>query len=290
MDDVKALPDVYIINSFGGNAAGVAEYTINLAASLCRKSSLAAGLVDSGRFEHSYVGRITRLEGKVWLLLGAGHQVQCLLAQASMFALKKFIIWHPEMNIEKFRECLSRVPESICHFDANNPLSATLRLPGASTQIIAVPCLKPDLLAKEADIVSVHVPLVRHDVGKRRRTIGLVGPAFLAEMKPTAFLVNVSRGSIVDENAIAERLKAKLLAGYATDVIEAEIRLDPELSPIWSLAITNNRTDPTIRLNLVVSPHIAGVADIDIENVSREVITALLRALRVQQDPVRSIQ
>jgi phosphoglycerate dehydrogenase-like enzyme len=73
---------------------------------------------------------------------------------------------------------------------------------------------KDDLLAR-SDVVSVH--LVLSD-----RTRGLVGARELALMKPTAYLVNTSRGPIVDESALVEALHAGRLAGAGLDVYDQE--------------------------------------------------------------------
>jgi phosphoglycerate dehydrogenase-like enzyme len=72
-----------------------------------------------------------------------------------------------------------------------------------------------DALFRQADIVTIHLIL-------SRRTIGLVGVAELALMKPTAWLINTSRGPIVDEAALIEALQARRIAGAALDVFDAE--------------------------------------------------------------------
>lgn len=73
------------------------------------------------------------------------------------------------------------------------------------------PCLPLDELLAWADVVSVHCPLTD-------RTRGLIGVRELARMKPTALLVNVARGGIVDETALAAALDAGQIAGAALDV------------------------------------------------------------------------
>jgi len=72
----------------------------------------------------------------------------------------------------------------------------------------------PDFLA-EADIVSIHAPL-------NDRTRGLIGPKELQRMKPTAILVNVARGGIVDEAALARALDENRIAGSGLDVFAEE--------------------------------------------------------------------
>src|SRR6266404_1849793 len=70
-------------------------------------------------------------------------------------------------------------------------------------------------LFREADIVTVHLVL-------SQRTRGLIGASELALMKPTARLVNTSRGPIVDEAALIEALQARKIAGAAVDVFDVE--------------------------------------------------------------------
>ena len=72
-----------------------------------------------------------------------------------------------------------------------------------------------DALFRQADIVTIHLIL-------SRRTRGLVGAAELALMKPTAWLINTSRGPIVDQAALIETLQARRIAGAALDVFDVE--------------------------------------------------------------------
>ena len=77
------------------------------------------------------------------------------------------------------------------------------------------PQLPLDELLRTADVVSIHSPLTP-------RTRGLIGARELAQMKPSALLINVARGGIVDERALAEALDAGQLAGAALDVFVHE--------------------------------------------------------------------
>jgi len=77
-------------------------------------------------------------------------------------------------------------------------------------------------LAAQSDIVSLHVPggsATRH----------LVGSRFLAQMKPTAILINTARGSVVDEEALAQALDSGRIAAAGLDVYERELQVHPQL-------------------------------------------------------------
>lgn len=88
------------------------------------------------------------------------------------------------------------------------------------------------------DVLSIHAPLTPE-------TRGLIGPNELTLMKPTAILINCSRGGIVDEQALAMMLRAGRLAGAGIDVLSEE-------PPVHG----NPLLDPTIP-NLIVTPHVA---------------------------------
>lgn len=77
------------------------------------------------------------------------------------------------------------------------------------------PCLPLDQLLARSDVVSVHAPL-------NDRTLNLIGPEELRLMKPTAYLVNMGRGAIIDEKALAEAVDAGVIAGAGIDVFVTE--------------------------------------------------------------------
>ncbi|WP_436616654.1 D-2-hydroxyacid dehydrogenase family protein [Sorangium sp. So ce1024] len=97
-----------------------------------------------------------------------------------------------------------------------------------------------DELFGSADVVSIHLVL-------SPRTRGLVGAAELARMKPTAFLVNTSRGPIVDEEALVAALRGRRIAGAGLDVFEPEPL--PAGHPLLALD------------NTVITPHLGYVTE-----------------------------
>jgi glyoxylate reductase len=100
----------------------------------------------------------------------------------------------------------------------------------------------------QADFVSVHVPLLREGESSTP-TYHLFNQRTLRMMKPTAFLVNDSRGPVVDEAALAKALRENWIAGAALDVFEKE-PLPPD-SPL---------RDPAIEDRLRIYPHFASAA------------------------------
>ncbi len=92
-------------------------------------------------------------------------------------------------------------------------------------------------LLAESDFVSLHVPLLPE-------TQGLLEAAKFYRMKPTAFIINTSRGSVVDEAALVHALESKKIAGAALDVYENEPFIHPGLK----------------RSNVVLTPHIASAS------------------------------
>lgn len=94
-------------------------------------------------------------------------------------------------------------------------------------------------LLREADFVSIHTPY-------SSETHHLIGAGQLAQMKATAFLINTSRGAVVDEKALVGALREKRIAGAGLDVYENEPAIEPEL-----LSMTSNT---------VLLPHIASAS------------------------------
>jgi glyoxylate reductase len=103
---------------------------------------------------------------------------------------------------------------------------------------------------READFVSVHVPLLREGESKTP-TFHLFNEQTLRMMKPAAFLVNTSRGPVVDESALAKSLRENWIAGAALDVYERE-----------PLPADSLLRDPAIADRCRLMPHFASAARI----------------------------
>jgi lactate dehydrogenase-like 2-hydroxyacid dehydrogenase len=112
------------------------------------------------------------------------------------------------------------------------------RAPEAVEKELGLELVSAEQLLREADFVSLHVPLMPE-------TRHLIGARELRMMKPTAILVNTSRGPVVDEPALAEALDQRVIAGAGIDVFENEPRVDPLLLKLE---------------NVVLAPHIASAS------------------------------
>ena len=96
-----------------------------------------------------------------------------------------------------------------------------------------------DELLTESDFVSLHVPLTD-------QTFHMVNEDFLRSMKPSSFLINTSRGSVIDQSSLKKFLQDGLIAGSALDVFESEPPDDIEFLQLP---------------NLMITPHIGGNAE-----------------------------
>jgi phosphoglycerate dehydrogenase-like enzyme len=105
-----------------------------------------------------------------------------------------------------------------------------------------------------ADVVTVHLKL-------SERSLGLIGAAELAAMKPSALLVNTSRGPIVDEGALIEALRSGSIAGAGLDVFDVEPL--PADHPLRTMA------------NVTATPHIGYVADRPYRIFFRDAVAAM---------------
>tara|TARA_Y100001970_G_C14155591_1_gene815339 strand:- start:80 stop:1027 length:948 start_codon:yes stop_codon:yes gene_type:complete len=112
-----------------------------------------------------------------------------------------------------------------------------------------------DKLIVESDFLTIHVPLT--DLTKN-----MVNRVFLKKMKSSAFLVNISRGPVVNQNDLKNALEKKIIAGAALDVFESEPPNDLEFISLP---------------NLMLTPHIGGNANEAIIAMGRSAINHLVK-------------
>lgn len=123
--------------------------------------------------------------------------------------------------------------------------------------------VKLDYLLGHSDLVSLHVPLTRE-------TTHLIGERELDLMKKTAYLINTSRGKVINEAALVEALEKKQIAGAALDVYENEPRITRELLGMR---------------NAVLTPHIGSATRETRDKMSIMVAEDCIAALKGERPP-----
>lgn len=118
-------------------------------------------------------------------------------------------------------------------------------------------------LLQGSDVVTLHVPLVAE-------TKAMIGRDELQMMKPTAYLVNLARGELVDEDALFECLQQKRIAGAAVDVYAVE---PPRSSPLIGLD------------NVLSTPHIAAYTYESLEHMGRICAQTIIDAMQAIERP-----
>jgi phosphoglycerate dehydrogenase-like enzyme len=216
---------VLMTNSRGNSAATIAEHTIGVTLALLRDLPLAmrrqvAGIWAQDEFNAG--ARITMLRHCRVLIVGfgsIGREVGRLMSAlgATVVGIRK----HAEPTEREPSRQPEHFPQSE-HFP-HGPLERDVRH------------LRGEL--RLADVVVISAP-------QTKDTLHLIGEAELAAMKDGAVLVNVSRGKLIDEAALARALATRRLRGAALDVFEHEpLAAD---SPLWS------------RDDVLITPHVSG--------------------------------
>ncbi|MGB8362377.1 MAG: hydroxyacid dehydrogenase [Acidimicrobiia bacterium] len=202
--DIPAATEhgVAVFNAPGGNTIAAAELTMGLILSVARKIAAADASVRAGRWDRAAFKGV-ELRGKMLGLIGAGR-IGGEVARLSRAFGMGVIAYDPYLTEERALD-------------------------------LGVPLVSLEEVLDNGDFISVHVPLTDE-------TRGICGPDELKRVKSTAFVVNASRGGVVDEEALASALRSGDIAGAALDVYENEPL--PEDSPL--------RGAP----NLVLTPHV----------------------------------
>ena len=114
-----------------------------------------------------------------------------------------------------------------------------------------------DSVIKNADVISIHLPATKE-------TTGLINSALLGKMKPSAILVNVGRGEVINEQDLEVALKEKVIAGAALDVRATE---PPKDDLFRGLS------------NVILTPHIAGITKESQAAINRVLVSEIEAAL-----------
>jgi len=225
--DVAAASErgVAVVNAPGGNTVSAAELTMALLLSVARRVSEADRSMREGRWDRASLQGV-ELRGRTLGVVGAGRIGSAVADRCRAFGMR-VIVHDPYLSADRLAELRSVVVEM-------------------------------DQLLAEADVITLHVPLTDE-------TRSLIGESALLKMKKGAFLVNLSRGGVVDEAALARALIEGRIAGAGLDVYETE-PLSPE-SPLLSAP------------NLVLTPHLGASTKEAQVQVALEVAANLRAAL-----------
>jgi D-3-phosphoglycerate dehydrogenase len=140
----------------------------------------------------------------------------------------------------------------VCYYDPESKLPLGNATPMTLEEVL-----------QQSDVVTLHVP-------GGAGTLNMMSAERLALMKPSAVLINASRGGVVDIDALNQALRAGKLAGAALDVYPVEPRSEKEefMSPLRGLE------------NVILTPHIGGSTEEAQDNIGREVADKLARFLK----------
>jgi D-3-phosphoglycerate dehydrogenase len=207
----------------------VADHTMALLLACARRLIPFTSETRSGVWSLDHAPGLPRLRDQTLGLVGFGRIAQALVPRARGFGLR--VLAYSRRLADRAAELTSEVE--------------------------IAPSLE-DLLGA-ADYVSLHVPATPE-------TAGLIGPRELAQMKPSAYLINTSRGALIDEQALARALGNQDIAGAALDVLSEE----PPPPGLPLLAAPN----------LIVTPHAAFYSDASIHEVQTRAATNVADALK----------
>ena len=208
--DVQAATEkgIVVVNTPDANTTSVAEQTLTAIGALAKRTVYYDRATREGRWGIQEGYKTVDLDGKTLGLVGIGR-IGSLVARRTAAAFNmKVIAFDPYIK------------------------------PAAAEELGITLCTGIDDVFRQADVVSLHTPLTPE-------TSKFVNEAKLRLMKPTAFLVNFSRGGVVDEKALCEALKSGVIAGAALDVLDPEPPLKD--NPLFALD------------NVLLSPHSAAL-------------------------------
>lgn len=235
-----SLPDakeagVTITNTPGVLNDTVAEFAVSLMLAVAKRIPESDAFTRAGKYEgwapELLLG--SDMKGKTLGILGAGR-----------------------IGYEVARRAHHGFDMKIIYNDVN-------QVPAFESELQAVFKPTTEAVLEEADVVSIHVPLLPS-------TTHLINAERLAKMKKSAYLVNTSRGPVVDETALVEALKNGTIRGAGLDVFENEPALAPGLRELP---------------NVVITPHIASASQETRNKMSEMVAENVLAFLRGEVPP-----
>ncbi|MFB9309385.1 D-3-phosphoglycerate dehydrogenase [Agromyces hippuratus] len=206
--DIKAATaaGVMVVNAPTSNIISAAELTVGHILSLARHIPAAHSALAQGEWKRSAYTGVELYEKTIGII-GLGRIGALIAARLQAFG--------------------------------TNVIAYDPYITAARAQQLGVQTVSLDELLEQSDFITIHMP-------KTPETTGMIGTEQFARMKPTAFIVNVARGGLIDEDALHDALVARTIAGAAVDVFVSE---PPRDSPLLGLP------------NIVVTPHLGASTD-----------------------------
>ena len=189
---------VMVVNAPQSNIISAAEHTMALLLAQARNVPQAHAALTAGRWERSKWEGV-ELADKTLGIVGLGRIGKLVADRAKGFSMR-LVAYDPFVSAERARQ-------------------------------MGVELLDLDQLVAEADFLTVHLP-------KTKETTGLIGRDLLLKAKPSLRIINVARGGIVDEQALADCISEGIIAGAALDVFSTEPITESPLFALESVVVT----------------------------------------------------
>ena len=198
--DVEAATTrgVMVVNAPQSNIVSAAEHTMALLLAQARNVPQAHSALVAGRWERSRWEGV-ELADKTLGIAGLGRIGKLVADRARGFGMR-LIAYDPFVSAERGRQ-------------------------------LGVELLPLDQVVAESDFLTIHLP-------KTAETKGLIGRDLLLKAKPTLRVINVARGGIVDEAALADAVREGVIAGAALDVFETEPTTESPLFELDAVVVT----------------------------------------------------
>jgi D-3-phosphoglycerate dehydrogenase len=189
---------IVVVNAPTGNTVSAAEQTIALMLALARKTAAADASMRKGEWKRSAFTGV-ELRGRTLGIIGLGKIGQAVADRARGL----------EMNV----------------------IGCDPFVTAEQAALHGISLVDMDTIIERSDVITVHVPL-------NKATRGVIGPEQIGRLKPGVMLVNVARGGVYDEAAVAQALTDGKIAGAAFDVFEKEPPVDSPLMTAPNTVLT----------------------------------------------------
>jgi D-3-phosphoglycerate dehydrogenase len=215
--DAATRAGITVVNAPTGNTIAAAEHTLALLYAVARRIAAADASVRRGEWKRAQFTG-NELRGRTLGIVGLGKIGQAIAVRAVAM----------EMTVLASDPFVT--PEAAAHH--------------------GVELVPFETILERSDVITVHVPMTR-------ATKGLIGRDELARMKTGAILLNVARGGVIDESAVAEALKDGHLGGAGIDVFEQEPPTDSPLLDAPNTVLTPHLGASTAEAQVAVAEEVA---------------------------------